>query len=159
MPLTSRDVDFLRASVDAGVVARSRAYVRAVRLVSAHAMHVDAVVRGTHEYEVSLGVEGNQLVAFCTGPFFDDRFEPCKHVWAVVEAAVPKRQLGALADVARHRSIAGWPDDGLDTIHDPDADEDIEPVGRVPFDPRAGWGRTRPARRSPAGSRGRPRAA
>ena len=97
MPLTPRQLDFLRSSVHAGVVARSRSYASAVRIVSADAVHVDALVQGTHEYDVFLTVEGTRLVASCTCPFFEDRFEPCKHVWAVVDAAVARGHLDALA--------------------------------------------------------------
>ena len=137
MPLTSGHLESLRRSVDPGVVARSRAYARAVRIVSADAVHVDATVRGTHEYEVFLTVEDHRLVASCTCPFFDDRFEPCKHVWAVVEAAVALGHLDALADVRRPRLVAGGPDDDLDDIYDDELEEpeEVDPAdGRRALD-------------------------
>ena len=114
MPLTPRQLDFLRSSVHAGVVARSRSYASAVRIVSGDAVHVDALVQGTHEYDVFLTVEGTQLVACCTCPFFEDRFEPCKHIWAVVDAAVARGHLDALASVAKPRLIVDRPETGLE---------------------------------------------
>ena len=143
MPLTSRQLDFLRSSVDRGVVARSRSYIRAVRISSADAVHVDAFVQGTHEYEIFLTVEGTRLVASCTCPFFEDRFEPCKHVWAVVEAAVAKGHLDALADVAKPRMIAGGPDDDLDGIDRAEdlGEEYIDPSESLPSNLAARGGR------------------
>src|SRR5262245_54908931 len=114
MSLSHQQLASLRASVDPGVVARSRAYEHCVRIVSGGAMHADALVRGTHEYEVFLTVEGTRLVASCTCPFFDDRLEPCKHAWAAVEAAIARGHLDALARVPRPRVTAGGPIDDLD---------------------------------------------
>jgi len=150
MPLSHQQLASLRASVDPGVVARSRAYARAVRIVSADTTHVDALVQGTHEYEVFLTVEGTRLVASCTCPFFDDRFEPCKHAWAVVEAAVAQGHLNALADVARPRLIAGGPDDDLDIYGPDEAEEDPEPLELRDTDPRTRWVRALVGRRSQA---------
>jgi SNF2-related domain/SWIM zinc finger len=151
MSLTHQQLASLRASVAPGVVARSRAYARAVRIVSADAMHVDALVQGTHEYEIFLTVEGTRLVASCTCPFFDDRFEPCKHAWAVVEAAVAQGHLDALAGVARPRLIAGGPDDDLDDIYGPDeVEEDPEPLEFRDTDPPTRWVRALAGRRTRA---------
>src|SRR4051812_19320319 len=57
-----------------------------------HDIHVDdgaivARVVGTNAYYVSLAHEGNELRATCTCPFFYDRLEVCKHIWAAVLAA------------------------------------------------------------------------
>jgi hypothetical protein len=48
---------------------------------------VSATVRGSEEYEVLLAREGRGYLGTCECPFFIDRDEICKHIWAVVIAA------------------------------------------------------------------------
>jgi hypothetical protein len=46
-----------------------------------------ATVSGTREYQSTLTLEANRLVAECTCPYFVDVRQPCKHIWAVVLVA------------------------------------------------------------------------
>ena len=45
-----------------------------------------AVVRGTEDYVVRIELAGRELRCTCTCPFFNDRLETCKHLWAVALA-------------------------------------------------------------------------
>ena len=42
-----------------------------------------AVVRGTEDYVVRIEIAGQAIRCTCTCPYFNDRLEPCKHLWAV----------------------------------------------------------------------------
>lgn len=44
---------------------------------------VYAVVRGSDDYVVRLELGDGAVLGTCTCPFFNDRLEPCKHLWAV----------------------------------------------------------------------------
>ena len=52
--------------------------------VEATPAHVDAIVRGTRPYRVSIARGGAELSASCECQFFHDRGEICKHIWAVL---------------------------------------------------------------------------
>jgi superfamily II DNA or RNA helicase len=43
-----------------------------------------AFVQGTRRYTVQLGLEGLEVTYSCSCPYFFDREEPCKHIWAVL---------------------------------------------------------------------------
>jgi superfamily II DNA or RNA helicase len=59
----------------------------AVRAIEGSDSHVSATVRGSQWYSVNLRRDGDAIVASCECPYFADRDEVCKHVWAVVLAA------------------------------------------------------------------------
>ena len=59
----------------------------AVRAIEGSAWHVSATVRGSQSYEVLLSREGDEVLASCECPYFNDRIQICKHIWAVVLAA------------------------------------------------------------------------
>src|SRR5215203_5660160 len=150
MPLSQQQLASLRRSVSAAVVTRARSYVPAVRITSAGAMHVDALVRGTYDYEVFLTAEGSRLLASCTCPYFEDRREICKHAWAVIEIADARGDLDALAGVPSPRLLAVAPDDDDDAA---ETEEDWDPAdlaARVPPEFQGGWPRALVGRRSPA---------
>ncbi len=44
---------------------------------------VYAVVRGGDDYVVRIEVDGATIRGTCSCPYFSDRLEPCKHIWAV----------------------------------------------------------------------------
>jgi superfamily II DNA or RNA helicase len=69
--------------------ARGSAYFNsgAVRSIGAEAGVIQATVRGTEQYQVWLEPVGALLRAACTCPYFIDRLDICKHVWAVILAA------------------------------------------------------------------------
>ena len=54
MAITARQLESLRSSLSPGVVARARAYLRAVQIVEADAAHVAAIVTGSIEYDVRI---------------------------------------------------------------------------------------------------------
>jgi superfamily II DNA or RNA helicase len=59
----------------------------AVRSLTAENGIIQATVRGSERYTVWIEPDGSLLRASCTCPYFIDRLEICKHVWAVVLAA------------------------------------------------------------------------
>jgi superfamily II DNA or RNA helicase len=67
---------------------RGREYFEsnAVRILFADPEFVSARVAGSQgqEYDVDLEREADTLVYSCDCPFFDDRSEVCKHVWATI---------------------------------------------------------------------------
>jgi superfamily II DNA or RNA helicase len=87
----------LSARVSPGVRNRgAEYYVRGrVRVTAANREEVEATVTGTDRYRVLLRRERDVLVVSCTCPFFNDRAEPCKHVWATILAAAERRLLAA----------------------------------------------------------------
>src|ERR671919_173061 len=48
---------------------------------------VTASVYGTREYHVELTREQDGFIGSCECPYFQDRFQVCKHIWALVIAA------------------------------------------------------------------------
>ena len=44
---------------------------------------VYAVVRGNDDYVVRMELAGKEVRCTCTCPYFNDRLDPCKHLWAV----------------------------------------------------------------------------
>jgi hypothetical protein len=59
----------------------------AVRSVTAQDGIIQATVRGSELYNVWLEPDGDVLQACCTCPYFIDRDDICKHVWAVILSA------------------------------------------------------------------------
>ena len=59
----------------------------AVRAIEGSDTHVTATVRGSEWYQVHLTRFGDEILASCGCPFFIDRNDFCKHIWAVVLAA------------------------------------------------------------------------
>ena len=60
---------------------------RRVTVVEGDAWHVDATVRGSRSYDVKLSRERDAIEAWCSCPYCEDYFEPCKHIWATLLAA------------------------------------------------------------------------
>jgi superfamily II DNA or RNA helicase len=58
-----------------------------VRLTSCDSQEVRAIVSGTQDYDVALRRDERLVWATCTCPYFADRGEICKHVWATILAA------------------------------------------------------------------------
>ena len=59
----------------------------AVRGIEGSDEHVTATVRGSEWYQVHLTRSGDEILASCGCPFFTDRNDFCKHIWAVILAA------------------------------------------------------------------------
>src|SRR4029078_12801782 len=58
-----------------------------VRITQGTEHSVQATVRGTSNYRVSLSYDQQELNVSCTCPYFDDALDPCKHLWATILAA------------------------------------------------------------------------
>ncbi|RPH55175.1 hypothetical protein EHM82_05800, partial [bacterium] len=58
-----------------------------VKLNSCDGKEVRAVVSGTQDYHVALRRDERLVWATCTCPYFADRDELCKHIWATILAA------------------------------------------------------------------------
>jgi superfamily II DNA or RNA helicase len=76
----------LAAFVDPPVRYRGESYEaqRRVNILRNSNTLVEAVVRGTMPYAVTLNVAGSKIVAACECPFAET--ELCKHIWAVIRA-------------------------------------------------------------------------
>jgi superfamily II DNA or RNA helicase len=77
---------------------------------------VYAVVRGSEDYVVRIELASGAVRGTCTCPFFNDRLEPCKHIWAVALMCDSRSAL-QLPDTARFTDVAfdGVPLDGEQT--------------------------------------------
>jgi hypothetical protein len=75
------------------VRSRGRAYFATGRviIVAGDKQVVRAFVTGGERYEVSLRIEGRELLVACTCPYYDNSL--CKHIWATMLAAERKGHL------------------------------------------------------------------
>lgn len=140
MPLTT----YLTRQVPSDIRARGADYFqrRKVKILEGNDWLVDATVRGTEVYDVSLTREDDTLTAWCSCPYCEDRYEICKHIWATVLAAEP---LGYLLGDNGEPPLtidlvedAGDPDDfDPEPYDDDEGDEfDDEPMEYMPPPPR-----------------------
>src|SRR5512145_2821187 len=79
--------------------------------LSGDASSVQATVRGTRDYGVRVTRQGSRFTASCQCPYFEDRAEICKHIWAVLEAADRRNLLGGQDDPPGRATLV--PDAGL----------------------------------------------
>ena len=91
----------------------------AVRSVEVDLGIIHAIVKGSEPYDVWLEPDRSQLRASCTCPYFFDRTEICKHIWAVILAA----EAQSLSLVAPHISPRNV------RLHPVDVDGDLEDEG------------------------------
>ncbi|MDB5350992.1 MAG: helicase, partial [Planctomycetota bacterium] len=79
----------LTSLVSKGTRERGRDYFvsRRVTVVEGDAWHVDATVRGSRSYDVKLSREQDEIEAWCSCPYCEGYFDPCKHIWATLLAA------------------------------------------------------------------------
>ncbi|HEV2426447.1 MAG TPA: SNF2-related protein [Terriglobia bacterium] len=103
----------LRADFRPGIRERGSHYYQRglVRIESGSAIHVDATVHGSTNYDVTLDLKNGALHAGCDCPFFSSE-GPCKHLWATILKA---EAMGYLASVPP----------GLQLIEDQGGEEDI----------------------------------
>ena len=87
-----------------------------------------AVVRGTRDYQVTIEHESGGFAATCECPYFTDRGEICKHIWAVVVAPDTESILAANGPLPRR----AWIDAAI-------APEDGDHPGEVPEAPFEAW--------------------
>jgi superfamily II DNA or RNA helicase len=78
--------------------AKGAAYFRDGAVVSLLASEdkVKAVVYGSQQYHVEIARENDGFIGSCECPYFQDRFDVCKHIWAVVLAADSRGVLAPL---------------------------------------------------------------
>jgi hypothetical protein len=89
---------------------------RRVTLVGGDAWHADATVRGSRLYDVKLSREQDEIEAWCTCPYCEDYFEPCKHIWATLLATEAQGYLaGDGTRTPRHLTLVA-----------PDGEDDLE---------------------------------
>ncbi len=70
---------------------------RQVQIRTGTATELDAVVSGSKRYTVQLKWSRKELSVLCTCPYFVDRGESCKHLWAAILAAEEQGYLAAAA--------------------------------------------------------------
>jgi hypothetical protein len=114
MSLTER----LSQRVPAEIRQRGRTYFlqNAVEVLDADDRSLRAAVEGSDTYHVSLVLDRKTLRAWCSCPYFEGNYEPCKHVWATLLAADTAGHLQAADAVAKLRlepdeSLAEGPDE------------------------------------------------
>lgn len=68
------------------IQARGKEYYHAgsVRILANDSARIVSLVRGTEEYRVALECQEEYLIYSCTCPFYLDRVNLCKHVWATM---------------------------------------------------------------------------
>jgi len=67
-----------------------------------------AFVQGNRRYTVQLGFGGREVTYSCSCPYFFDREEPCKHLWAVL-LKLDKSGFFSRWEAARHPEMADVP--------------------------------------------------
>src|ERR1035437_1662084 len=108
----------LAGDFDEGVRSRGQAYFYRgrVHIQPGSGDEVEARVKGSRNYDVSLDWEDEQLSADCDCSYFDSA-GPCKHLWATILAADAE---GYLSDAAANVLV-------LDCgVHHPDEEPDYE---------------------------------
>jgi superfamily II DNA or RNA helicase len=80
----------------------------AVRDVVASERGVTATVRGTYDYRVAIDHESGGFVGTCECPYFSDRAQICKHIWALVLMPETERLLATRGPIPRR----AWIDPG-----------------------------------------------
>jgi hypothetical protein len=116
--------DFISSARNRG---RDYFWEHRVRLLEGSSTHVEAEVRGSDAYGVTLDWKQGVLSAFCECAYFDSE-GPCKHLWATILSAEAR---GYLSEVERAPTVlldCGIPGD--------DAPED-EDSGDFPFQLRS----------------------
>jgi len=155
----------LERQVESGVRERGRRYYAegAVELVHAEPGLVEATVYGTEPYDVRIEHDsaGGTVEVGCGCAYFQDRGEPCKHIWATLLSVTDHEFLSAgelenaqlvLSDDMREDEPAEGPkEDGEE--EDPAASESPADALRFLIDPATGT----PPDRRPARRRSRSR--
>ena len=80
-----------------------------VRDIAPSERGITAIVRGTYDYRVAIDHESGGFVARCECPYFTDRVEICKHIWAVVLMPETEQALAARGPIPKR----AWIDPGV----------------------------------------------
>jgi len=107
---------------------RGESYYRrgAVRVTSITPTTLNAKVRGSQLYDVSLIVSDEVIEATCTCPYFVSSSDPCKHIWATLLAA-EKSSIFNTSQV-RYVENAAEDDDDYDPDEWVDGNDDIDEI-------------------------------
>jgi superfamily II DNA or RNA helicase len=100
----------------------------AVHNLTARDGGIDATVQGSEPYFVRLEASSDLLTGSCTCPYFSDRLEICKHVWATILAA-EARSLPLLPPGTRPDAVELAPmdpDDDPAAAPESDFEEDLD---------------------------------
>src|SRR5947209_5514425 len=97
----------LSRQVAGDVQRRGRHYYQrgAVHLLEGDEWSVRALVQGTEQYQVTLTGENRRLRVWCTCPYYQDRVQPCKHIWATLLAAEARGFLRGASATGRLRLV------------------------------------------------------
>ncbi|HEX5474166.1 MAG TPA: DEAD/DEAH box helicase [Vicinamibacterales bacterium] len=142
----------LAPDVPGGSRAKGRAYYLngAVTRIDGNASAVAAIVNGSRAYDVTIERDGEEFYASCDCPYFLDRFDICKHVWAALLAAEDRQLLLGGGPPSEYATIRPEVDAG---IEDPEfalprasvkraaAARPDAPASRALPDPRTSWQR------------------
>lgn len=115
----------LGSQISSGSRTRGHSYFLsgAVRSLTVENGIIQATVRGSVSYTVWVEPEGSLLRASCTCPYFIDRFEICKHIWAVILAAEAQSlPLLPPAIAPQEMSLEPLYSDDFDEMEDDDED-------------------------------------
>jgi superfamily II DNA or RNA helicase len=111
----------LAPTVPGGSRVKGRAYFldRAVVYIAGGEWSVEATVRGSRDYHVTIRREGNVFSGSCECPYFEDRFVVCKHIWAAMLEAERRQLLAGDGDLPRDAVLQAF-----------DGDDDSDPEFR-----------------------------
>ncbi len=137
--------------------ARGEDYLRRKRVMDLQgdSTGIDAVVRGSRLYAVSLEVGDGTLYSECDCPYFQQNVAPCKHLWALILAADKQGLLDIVPGITGIEPVE--PDHLEDDLLDEDEPIFAEDDAFGLFDPEDEWTAPRdnlPVRRHPAPARG-----
>jgi len=140
----------LRDSVEPRIRRRGLEYFQSghVDIIVGGDLDVHAIVSGTEDYDVSLGLcaGGRALWCACTCPYHEDRAEVCKHAWALALDCEANGYLSAIAKTGPVRLVPLGLLDEEDTAGEEpeDFDDDEERVFTISprthsWQTRLGW--------------------
>ena len=86
-------LDVLRPFASHSSQQRGWEYLNRVQGLEGDAQRVSAKVYGHDSYDVVIRVDGKNLRVSCSCPYFDDRGNVCKHLWATAVRAEEKKWL------------------------------------------------------------------
>src|SRR3990172_2279176 len=93
-----------------------------VKIKQADDFHVEARVRGSNNYVVTLSLEDGQLVVFCDCPYFESNGR-CKHIWATI---LETDKTGYLKEAVRTRTLEVVEESTDDDVYEYDIGGDEE---------------------------------
>ena len=109
--LQSLSSDFSRVIRQRGLDYYNRGKVRLTEIDPGDPGRVLAFVQGNRRYTVQLGFGGMEVTYSCSCPYFFDREEPCKHLWAVL-LKLEKSGFFSRWEAARHPEMVEVPPAG-----------------------------------------------